>query len=84
MDPSHEPRRGRDLLPDRASTARSALFAPLENLGIIDTFPDFDFSKDFSGLSWRNPPSIGALEYGGIFFDDFESGDSNSWTVPVW
>jgi hypothetical protein len=35
----------------------------LTDLGIIDSFPEYDFSKDFSGVPWSNPPSMGAFEY---------------------
>jgi parallel beta-helix repeat protein len=55
----------------------------LTSLGIIDTFPDYDFGKDLSGVAWDNPPSLGALEYWGIFADGFETGDTAAWTVPV-
>ncbi len=43
----------------------------------IDTFPDFDFTKDIEGNNWGSLPSIGAYEYVpvNIIYGDI-SGDS--------
>ncbi len=35
----------------------------LREKGVIDAFPDFDFTRDADGKPWSNPPSMGAYEY---------------------
>lgn len=36
----------------------------LRATGVLDTFPDFDFSVDLSGRPWAVRPSMGAYEFG--------------------
>ena len=34
----------------------------LEEMGVKETFPDFDFTVDLAGNPWGSPPSLGAYE----------------------
>jgi len=38
----------------------------LHDLGIIEKFPEYDFTKDLAGNPWNSNPSIGCYEYGAV------------------
>lgn len=42
----------------------------LYDLGIIEKFPEYDFTKDLAGNPWNSNPSIGCYEYTGAQDDE--------------
>jgi parallel beta-helix repeat protein len=61
LDPEGDVFRLKDLSP--AIGSGKSITGILQQLGILNEFPNFDFTKDIDGKPWANLPSVGAYEY---------------------